>query len=193
MYVELHSCSAFSFLEGASLPEDLIAEAARLEMPAIALLDRDGVYGSPRFHMAATKAGIRAHVGAEISVEGLGMQATLPKWIPNRIPSRPVRLALLVENRRGYQNLCRLITRYKLREKGKGTGTATLDEIAECAEGLVCLTGGEKGILAASLAEGGESKARFDIERLISIFGKRNVFVEVQRHFDPAEEDRIGA
>jgi len=119
MYVELHSCSAFSFLEGASLPEDLIAEAARLEMPAIALLDRDGVYGSPRFHMAAMKAGIRAHVGAEISVEGLGMQATLPKWIPNRIPSRPVRLPLLVENRRGYQNLCRLITRYKLREKEK--------------------------------------------------------------------------
>ena len=193
MYVELHSCSAFSFLEGASLPEDLIAEAARLEMPAIALLDRDGVYGSPRFHMAATKAGIRAHVGAEISLEGLGTQAALPKWIPNRIPPRPVRLALLVENRKGYQNLCRLITRYKLREKEKGTGTATLDEVAECAEGLVCLTGGEEGVLAASLAGGGETKARFDIENLVSIFGKRNVFVEVQRHFDPAEEDRIEA
>ena len=134
------------------MPEDLIAEAARLEMPAIALLDRDGVYGSPRFHMAAMNAGIRAHVGAEISVEGLGTQAALPKWIPNRIPPRPVRLALLVENRKGYQNLCRLITRYKLREKEKGTSTATLDEIAECAEGLVCLTGGEEGVLAASLA-----------------------------------------
>jgi error-prone DNA polymerase len=193
MYVELHSCSAFSFLEGASLPEDLIAEAVRLEMPAIALLDRDGVYGSPRFHMAATKAGIRAHVGAEISLEGLGTQAALPKWIPNRIPPRPVRLAVLVENRKGYQNLCRLITRYKLREKEKGTGTATFDDIAECAEGLVCLTGGEEGVLAASLAGGGETKARFDIERLVSIFGKRNVFVEVQRHFDPAEEDRIEA
>jgi len=193
MYVELHSCSAFSFLEGSSLPEDLIAEAARLELPAIALLDRDGVYGSPRFHMAAMKAGIRAHVGAEISIEGLGTQAALPKWIPNRIPPRPVRLALLVENRTGYQNLCRLITRYKLREKEKGTGTATLDDVAECAEGLVCLTGGEEGVLAASLAGGGETKSRFDIENLASIFGKRNVFVEVQRHFDPAEEDRIEA
>ncbi|MGB9067518.1 MAG: error-prone DNA polymerase [Candidatus Acidiferrales bacterium] len=193
MYVELHSCSAFSFLEGASLPEDLIAEAARLELSAIALLDRDGVYGSPRFHMAATKTGIRAHVGAEISLEGLGTQAALPKWIPNRIPQRPVRLALLVENRKGYQNLCRLITRYKLREKEKGTGTATLDDVAECAEGLVCLTGGEEGVLAASLAGGGETKARFDIENLVSMFGKRNVFVEVQRHFDPAEEDRIEA
>src|SRR6266849_2970372 len=73
MYVELHSCSAFSFLEGASLPEELIAEAARLGMPAVSLLDRDGVYGSPRFDMAAKKAGIRAHVGAEISVGGLGV------------------------------------------------------------------------------------------------------------------------
>ena len=193
MYVELHSCSAFSFLEGASLPEDLVAEAARLELAAIALLDRDGVYGSPRFHMAATKAGIRAHVGAEISLKGLGTQAALPKWIPNRIPARPVRLALLVENRKGYQNLCRLITRYKLREKEKGTGTATINDIAECAEGLVCLTGGEEGVLAASLDGGGGTKARFDIERLVSIFGKRNVLVEVQRHFDPAEEDRIEA
>src|SRR5205807_362398 len=117
MYVELHSCSAFSFLEGASLPEDLVSEAARLELPAIALLDRDGVYGSPRFHMAAKKAGIRAHVGAEISVEGCGTQAGMPSWMPNKIPSRPVRLALLAKNRTGYQNLCRLMTRYKLREK----------------------------------------------------------------------------
>src|SRR5690349_6516631 len=74
MYAELHSCSAFSFLEGASLPEDIIGEAARLEIPAIALLDRDGVYGAPRFHMAARKAGVRAHVGAEISVAELGNQ-----------------------------------------------------------------------------------------------------------------------
>jgi error-prone DNA polymerase len=190
MYVELHSCSAFSFLEGASLPEDLIAEAARLQMPAIALLDRDGVYGLPRFHMAAKKAGIRAHVGAEISVEGLGTQAGLPSWMPNKFPSRPVRLALLVENRTGYQNLCRLMTRYKLREKEKGTGTATLDEVAQYARGLVCLTGGEEGVLAASLAHGGERKARQDIENLTAIFGERNVFIELQRHFDALEESR---
>ena len=180
MYVELHSCSAFSFLEGASLPEDLIAEAARLQMPAIALLDRDGVYGLPRFHMAAKKAGIRAHVGAEISVEGLGTQAGLPSWMPNKFPSRPVRLALLVENRTGYQNLCRLMTRYKLREKEKGTGTATLDEVAQYARGLVCLTGGEEGVLAASLAHGGERKARQDIENLTAIFGERTPSISMK-------------
>ena len=69
MFVELHSRSAFSFLEGASLPEDLIAAAAALEMPAMALLDRDGLYGAPRFHLAAKKAKIKAHIGAEVACE----------------------------------------------------------------------------------------------------------------------------
>jgi error-prone DNA polymerase len=190
MYVELHACSAFSFLEGAALPEELATEAARLGMPAIALLDRDGVYGMPRFHMAAEKTGIRAHVGAEISVEGLGMQAGVPAWMPNKMSERPVRLALLAESRKGYQNLCRLMTRYKLREEEKGTGTATLEEVAEHAEGLVCMTGGEEGILAASLARDGYDGAQGEIERLIEIFGRRNVFIELQRHFDPVEEQR---
>jgi len=67
MYIELHARSAFSFLEGTSLPEDLIAFCAALHMPAMALLDRNGIYGAPRFHLAATKAGVKAHIGAEIS------------------------------------------------------------------------------------------------------------------------------
>ena len=190
MYVELHCCSAFSFLEGASLPEDIIAEAARLGMPAVALLDRDGMYGAPRFHMAARKAGIRAHVGAEISVADLGSQAGIPSWMPNKFSARPVRLPLLTENRTGYRNLCRLITRYKLREKGKGTGAATLAEIEEFAGGLVCLTGGDEGVVAASLARGGFEEARRNIKKLVETFGKRNVYVELQRHFDPVEEHR---
>jgi error-prone DNA polymerase len=119
-YVELHAASAFSFLEGASRPEDLVSRAKELEIPAIALVDRDGVYGAPRFHMAAKTVGIRAHVGAEISVDGFGNRAKLADWMPNSSSLRPVRLALLVESRLGYQNLCRLITRYKLREKEKG-------------------------------------------------------------------------
>src|SRR3954469_24270111 len=68
-YIELHSRSAFSFLEGFSLPESLIARCAELKMPAMALLDRDGVYGAPRFHIAAKKAGIKAHIGAEVTTE----------------------------------------------------------------------------------------------------------------------------
>src|SRR5271163_2616013 len=102
-YVELHSSSAFSFLEGASRPEDLVSCAKELDLPAMALVDRDGVYGSPRFHMGARSVGIRPHVGAEVSVEGFGNRARPPSWMPNAAVDRPVRLPLLVENRTGYQ------------------------------------------------------------------------------------------
>ena len=74
-YVELHARSAFSFLEGSSLPEDLIAIAAARQYPAMALLDRDGLYGSPRFHLAAQKAKLKAHIGAEVACERLSPQS----------------------------------------------------------------------------------------------------------------------
>ena len=73
-YVELHARSAFSFLEGASTPEELVAACAELEMPAMALLDRDGLYGAPRFHMAARKSDIKAHIGAELAVSSSKFQ-----------------------------------------------------------------------------------------------------------------------
>src|SRR6186997_1425208 len=69
MYIELHAASAFSFLQGASLPEALIERAAALGYPALALLDADGVYGAPRFHKAAKQAGLRAIIGAELTIE----------------------------------------------------------------------------------------------------------------------------
>src|SRR5216684_7788314 len=105
MYIELHSRSAFSFLEGSSLPESLIARGVELNMPAMALLDRDGVYGSPRFYLAAKKAEIKAHIGAEVTCAALS-----PRGHPGSS-----RLSLLVASRTGYQNLCRLITKIKLR------------------------------------------------------------------------------
>jgi error-prone DNA polymerase len=173
MYAELHTRSAFSFLEGASLPEDLIAQAAALDYEAIALLDRDGVYGAPRFHAAAKKAKIRAHVGAEItSADG------------SRYP-------LLVASRAGYQNLCRLVTRMKLRAP-KGEGAATEDDLVEFAGGLVCLAGAEEPV---SKIENRKSKLETQISsfesrlnRLCGIFGRDNVYVELQRHFDRHEE-----
>jgi len=134
------------------VPEDLVAACADLGIPAMALVDRDGVYGAPRFHMAAKKTGTRAHIGSEITcVNG------------KRYP-------LLCENREGYRNLCRLVTRMKLRAR-KGEGAATLDEIAEFAQGLVCITP--------------------DIdETLAGIFGKRHLYAELQRHMDRHEEAR---
>src|SRR5574339_80694 len=96
-YVELHARSAFSFLRGASLPEQLAETAAHLNMPAMALCDRDGVYGAPRFFAAAKEQGLRPIIGSELTMED---GAVLP---------------VLVETRAGYQNLCRLLTRAHLR------------------------------------------------------------------------------
>ncbi len=189
-YVELHARSAFSFLEAASLPEALIQTAAELDMPAIALLDRNGVYGAPRFHMAGQKQGVRAHIGAEVAVSDLGQRLRPADYLPHQHPIEPVRLALLAESRTGYRNLCRLITRYKLRESTKAEGAALTSDFEEFSEGLVCMTGGSEGPLAAALTQGGYDAAEKTVERLVDIFGRRNVYVEIQRHFDREQEHR---
>ena len=97
-YVELHARSAFSFLEGASMPEALVQQAANLGMSALGILDRDGLYGAPRLYTSAKKLGLRSHVGAEVSVGDLGFQIQPPEWQPHSIPQRPVRLSLLCES-----------------------------------------------------------------------------------------------
>jgi error-prone DNA polymerase len=190
MYVELHARSAFSFLEGASLPEILMARCAELQMPAMALLDRNGLYGAPRFHITAGKLGLRAHIGAEIAVRGVGARMPPPRWIPHHVPAEPVRFSLLAESVTGYRNLCRLITRYKLREDEKAEGAATLADIEEHAEGLICLTGGDEGPMASTLSRGGYDEGLSEVERLVNLFGPRNVYVELQRHCNRAEEHR---
>ena len=171
MYIELHARSAFSFLEGASNPEALIEASAALGMPSMALLDRDGLYGAPRFYLAAKKIGLQAHIGAEVScVDG---------W----------RYPLLAASAQGYHNLCRLITRMKLRAK-KGEGAIEAEEIAEFSGGLICLSGGAEGPLAHALRSGGKEKARKVLEGLCAAFGNDNIYVELQRHFSIEEERR---
>src|SRR5580692_8920040 len=212
MYIELHSRSAFSFLEGASLPENLVAACANLNMPAMALLDRDGVYGSPRFHMAAKKARIKAHIGAEVTCELFSPQShrdTEKNIIGHRFTiaknqidhqrskakdfSVPLclcgefRLPLLVSSRLGYQNLSRLITKMKLRS-AKGEGAVREEELREHAAGLICLTGDDDGPLAFALADGGMEEGHSCVERLIRIFGRDNVYMELQRHFHREQE-----
>src|SRR5258706_9323813 len=183
MYTELHARSAFSFLEGSTLPEDLAGICARIGMSAMALRDTDGVYGAPRFHLAAKKIGIKAHIGAEVT-------ATL--FLPRRAEGclrGGSRLPLLVSSRAGYQNLCRLITKMKLRAK-KGEGSVRQEEIEEHADGLICLTGGADGPLAAALQQGGFGEARRQVEQLIGLFSRGNVYIELQRHFHREEETR---
>ena len=189
-YVELHAASAFSFLEGASEPEQLIERALTLELPAIALLDRNGVYGSARFYSSAKRNGICAHTGAEVAVSGFGRRLTPPAWLPHQHVAEPARLPLLCESQEGYQNLCQLITQIKMREVTKSEGAATFDDLQQYASGLICLTGGDEGPLAAALERGGEEAGRKTVEQLISIFGRENVHVELQRHQERDEEWR---
>lgn len=181
-YVELHARSAFSFLEGASLPEAMAQQAANLGLPGLAILDRDGLYGSPRLYTHAKKLGFRSHTGAEISVDVFGHQVQPPSWQPHIIPKRPVRLPLLCESQKGYQNLSLLISHYKLAQKAKGDGIAPFRKLQEHTEGLVCLTGGDEGPLAAALTNGGMDEARTTLSRLVQTFGQKNVYVELQRH-----------
>jgi error-prone DNA polymerase len=154
-YLELHACSAFSFLRGGSFPEQLAEVAAELEMPAIALLDRNGVYGAQRFSVAAREHNVRPIIGCELSMDDGSV------------------LPVLVENSRGYKNLCELLTQAHLRGE-KGKCAVRWEELSQFAEGLVALFGW------GNMAD----RARF----LIEAFGRENVFVELQRHFIRGEE-----
>jgi error-prone DNA polymerase len=213
MYIELHSRSAFSFLEGSSLPEELAGMCGRFQMPAMALLDADGVYGAPRFHLAMKKLGMKAHIGAEVTCAVFsGNGATKLPIADCQLPigtnptsnARPTkskidnrklalgnsfRFPLLVASRPGYQNLCRMITKMKLRGK-KGEGAVCEQEMEEHSGGLICLTGGADGPLAAALQQGGIEEARGQVERLVGLFGCGNVYIELQRHFQREEEVR---
>src|ERR1700719_2568755 len=193
MYIEFHARSAFSFLEGSSLPEDLAGVCARLKMPAMALLDTDGVYGAPRFHLAANKFEVKAHIGAEVTACSSPSPGDTEKTKTNSRSSEnqqstinyqpfknssgspclrgEFRLPLLVSSRAGYQNLCRLITKMKLRAK-KGEGAVCEEELQEHAEGLICLTGGSDGPLATALQHGGMEEVRKQVGQLIGLFGR---------------------
>jgi error-prone DNA polymerase len=191
VYIELHAASAFSFLQGASLPETLVERAAALGYPAIALLDADGVYGAPRFHKAAKQAGLKAIIGAELSIKSQNPNPKSQSPIPN--PQSPTwRLPVLVESQEGYKNLCRLVTRMKMsgsergitppaRWGGKGEGALALDEFEGYTAGLVALAG--RPMLDASRHGVGGL-----LDRVVGLFGRRHVCVELQRHLLPDEE-----
>src|SRR5450755_2817709 len=201
MYIELHTRSAFSFLEGASVPEELAEVCHSHQMPAMALLDRDGVYGAARFHLAMKKLGRQAHIGAEIT--------SLPPHVT--LADNPVlpRVSLLCASREGYQNLCRLVTRMKLRapkypaslpRRAKTEATEDLlvssqavaspDDLAEFSSGLICMTGEEEGPLSHALTRGGLEEGRRALEQLAAIYGPGNVYVELQRHYNRTQESR---
>jgi error-prone DNA polymerase len=200
-YIELHARSSFSFLDGASLPEDLIQEAAEQQLPAVALVDTNGVYGAPRFYGAAKKAGLRALVGAEIVLDEdwRTPETALPAEAPaklrlvddterRRLHSLEPRLTLLVGNREGYRNLCRLLTAGALRNP-KGEARFRWSEIAAHAEGLHLLTGSDEGAVARLLREDGYAGTKRFLERIAAMFPGRT-HLELQRHRRVEEEHR---
>jgi error-prone DNA polymerase len=184
-YIELRARSAFSFLEGATTPEDLAARAAELGYSAMALGDRDGLYGAPRFYQAAKSAGIRQIVGAELTLDDNS------------------RLYLLAPDRKRYQNLCRMITDAKmcvlnpgaLAPDGsaappvypaKGESRITLDDLERYGHGLICLAGGAMSPLSRMLVRGEDPG---DLSRRLGgIFGAGNFYIDLQRHLDAGEE-----
>jgi error-prone DNA polymerase len=202
-YIELHAASAFSFLEAASLPEALVDRAAELGYPAVALLDRNGVHGAPRFHKAALAAGLRPIVGVELTIDsgqrsaGSGQGAAdhqrsatscqpfdklraAPSNVEGQLPAASFRLPVLIESREGYQNLCRLLTRMNLRSP-KGEGALTLDELDGHTAGMVALIGREA-------LRGGRHGVGGLVDRLVGLFGRSNVCLELQRHLVRDEE-----
>jgi error-prone DNA polymerase len=163
---ELHTRSAFSFLSSGSMPQMLVQRAAELEIPSVALLDRDTVAGAVRFHFEAKEHGIKPIVGAEITMDDGSL------------------LPLVPMNLRGYQNLSKLITTVKLRNK-KGEHFATRKDIEEHSANLLCFTGGADGFMHQSLRNG---RGQADLAWLNYVFEKR-LYVELQRHFLRSEED----
>jgi len=184
-YIELRARSAFSFLEGATTPEDLAIRAAELGYSALALGDRDGLYGAPRFYLAAKSAGLRQIVAAELTLDDNS------------------RLYVLVPDRERYKNLCRMITDSKMRilnpgarardgspaapvYPSKGESRITLDQLERYGSGLICLAGGVMSPLSRMLIRGEDPRALSD--RLRAIFGPANLYIDLQRHLDAGEE-----
>ena len=238
-YIELHAASAFSFLQGASLPETIVDRAAELGYPALALLDRDGLYGAPRFHKAALAAGIRPIVGAELTIAvtteaegeslrssprhgeaapGVGVGSLRRSVLDTREHHRASAsgvgvgslrrsvldthehhrasasgvgvgphasnegwlLPVLCESAEGYRNLCRLITRMKMRAP-KGAGALALDDL----DGM---TGGLVGLAGRPALDTGRFGVGGLLDRLVGLFGRDRLYVELQRHYRRDEE-----
>jgi error-prone DNA polymerase len=180
-YAELHAHSSFSFLDGASMPESLAEEAARLGLHALALTDHDGLYGIVRMAEAAAEIGSTATVfGAELS---LGLRK------PQNGSPDPEGIHLLVLARReeGYHRLAAAITRAQLRGGEKGRPLYDLEELAGHADGhWIVLTGCRKGAVRQGLAHG-HGDAAAELDHLVELFGARNVVVELFDHGNPLD------
>src|SRR2546430_786345 len=165
MYVELHCHSAYAFLDGASLPEQLALTAVNLGYPALALTEHNGIYGSMAFAQEAKQLGLQAITGAEVTLLD-GSHVTL-----------------LVETPRGYATLCRLLTEAHLGRPDRRDPRLDFASLEARHEGLIVLSGCRSGLLPRILLHDGGTAARAFAERCRSVFGADGVFVELQRNY----------
>ena len=176
-YAELHCHSNYSLLDGASHPEELVARAAELGLPALALTDHDAVYAAPRFIRAACEHGIQPILGAELTLF-------------TDTPDETHHLTLLVENQAGWHNLCYLISRARANTP-KGQAALPVAELTGCTTGLIALSGCRQGELASLLLRDGDRQAAVTAaRRYLRLFGRDHFYIELQRHLLP-DDNRL--
>ncbi len=211
-YAELHCHSNFSFLDGASHPEELVEEAARLGLQALALTDHDGMYGVVRFAEAAAAVGVPTVFGAELSIgltkpqttapggggdpasarsPGLGPRAGSRQGVPD---PEGTHLVVLARDAEGYARLCRVISDAQLAGKEKGRPRFSMSALCQAAGGRwLVLTGCRKGAVPKALVDEGPRAAARALADLVTCFGRDNVAVELWDHGDPLDSARNDA
>jgi error-prone DNA polymerase len=194
-YGELHAHSSFSFLDGASAPEELAEEAVRLGLEALTLTDHDGVYGVVRFAEAARAHGLLTGFGAELSLDVALPHTQAERSVAARVgvPDPPgTHLLALARDPEGYARLCRAIGTAQLRGGAKGRPVYDdLDTLADLADGhWLVLTGCRKGAVRKALDRGGADAARAALSELVARFGRDNVAVELTHELDPLADER---
>lgn len=201
-YAELHAHTSYSFLDGASNPEEMVQEAVRLGLTGLAITDHDGLYGVPRLAMAADALGLPTVFGAELSLDLAEPRTSSARAASARtaIPDPPGRhLIALARDPEGYASLCRAISLGQLRGGTKGHPSYDLDELTELAAGRwLILTGCRKGPVRAALEAGplgtfALDPARRALAELTERFGRENVAVELSYATDPLGDERYDA
>jgi len=186
-YAELHCHTNFSFLDGASHPEELAREAARLGLTALAVTDHDGFYGVVRFAEAARAHKLPTIFGAELSLGLPGPQNGEPDPVGRH-------LVVLARGPEGYAQIARTVSKAQLKGEEKGRPVyPPIEELGECLKDVVVLTGCRKGTVPAALRIGGMAAAAAELDRLVAAFDSARVVVELTDHGDPADGDRNDA
>ncbi len=195
-YAELHSHSRFSFMDGSSNPEELVAEAIRLELDALALTDRDGFYGVVRFAEAATDAGLPTVFGTELTLDAPGSSRRSGSVLPSDRRHQSRSVVVLARDAAGYAALGTLVSRAHMAGR-KGEPRLSTGDFLEAAaahrDRWAILTGAHGGTVPSALVDHGPGAAAAELDRLIDAAGAGNVYVELWDHGDPLDSHRNDA